>query len=126
MTSPKKRLSSAPLALTNRAITDLRGIEQYSIEQWGREIATNYLDDVAAALDRLIDNPKLLKLEPEFAPGLYFYPVRKHLLVCDWNGLSIVVLTIIHTSMDIPTRLAELQPRLAAELQFLHERLRKR
>ena len=63
-------------------------------------------------------------MEPAFAPGLYFYRVRKHLLACDVRGDSIIVLTAIHASMEIPARLAELQPRLIAEAKLLHEKLR--
>ncbi len=78
---------------------------------------------------RFRENPGILRLEPNFAPGLYFYRVRKHFLVCDVRGQSaarqtVTVLTVIHTSMDLPTRLAELEPRLVAEAEMLREKLR--
>jgi len=122
--STGKKRTRANVVLTDLALADLREIERYSIEKWGRRTADKYLRDVELALDRLREDPGILRLEPAFAPGLYFYRVRKHLLVCDVAGKSITVLTVIHTSMDIPTRLAELEPRLVAEGQFLHEKLR--
>jgi toxin ParE1/3/4 len=109
--------------LTQRALGDLRAIEKLSIKEWGRKTADKYLDDVAAALDRLRENPEILRLEPDFAPGLYFYRVKKHFLVCDIHDALVIVLTVIHTSMNLPARLLELEPRLAAESQLLRTKL---
>jgi toxin ParE1/3/4 len=123
LSSRKQPSSTATVELTHRALADLRQIERYSVEKWGRKIAAKYLDDVAAALDRLRQNPEILRLEPDFAPGLYFYRINKHVLVCDCQKHLVIVLTIIHTSMDLPSRLLELEPRLVAEIQFLHAKL---
>jgi toxin ParE1/3/4 len=109
--------------LTSRAVSDLRQIEEYSIAEWGRKTADGYLDAVAAALDRLRENPEILRAEPDFAEGLFFYRVRKHFLVCDRHEDLIIVLAVIYTSMDIPSRLAELEPRLHLEAQWLREKL---
>lgn len=119
--SPGKRAKR--VELTQRAVTDLREIEQFSVMEWGRKTADKYLDDIAAGLDRLSENPDILRLEPDFAPGLYFYRVKKHVLVCDYNDNVVFVLTIIHTSMDLPARLLELEPRLVAEAQLLRRKL---
>lgn len=81
------------------------------------------LDGLASALDCLADNPDILRLEPEFCPGLYFYRFKKHVLVCDYRNEAIIVLTIIHTSMDLPNRLLELEPRLLAESEILQAKL---
>jgi toxin ParE1/3/4 len=118
-----KSIRESRVELTHRALSDLRAIEQFSIKEWGRKIADKYLDDIAAALDRLRQNPEILRLEPDFAPGLYFYRVKKHFLVCDAQDDLIIVLTVIHTSMDLPARLLELEPRLAVESQLLRTKL---
>lgn len=110
--------------LTSRALRDLRSIEEFSIREWGRKTAHKYLDDIASALDRLQENPDILRLEPEFALGLYFYRVKRHFLVCDYRDDFVIVLTVIHTSMDLPARLLDLEPRLAAESQLLRTKLR--
>jgi antitoxin ParD1/3/4 len=49
--------------------------------------------------------------------------VNRHFLVCDLHGETVVVLTVLHSSMDLPTRLLELEPSLIAESQFLQARL---
>lgn len=105
--------------LTQRALLDLLEIEQHSITEWGRKVASKYLDEIEAALDRLQTAPEILQLDPEFAPGVYFYRVKKHFLVCDLTGDTVIVLTLIHTSMDLPARLLELEPRLIAEIQMI-------
>jgi hypothetical protein len=46
--------------------------------------------------------------------------------VCDYSEHAVIVLTVIHTAMDIPDRLAELEPQLLAEAEYLHNRLQGR
>jgi toxin ParE1/3/4 len=105
---------------------DLGEVERLSVEQWGRKVADKYLDDIEAALDRLVHNPDLLRLEPELATNHFLYRVRKHFLVCALLADTVFVLAVIHTSMDLPRRLAELEPRLIAEMNWLHEKLQRR
>lgn len=124
MNAAKKVSSGAQVHLTERALSDLNEIDRYSVKEWGRKTADQYLAEFSAALDRLRENSEILRLEPDFAPGLYFYRVKKHCLVCDYHGTTIIVLTIIHTSMDLPSRLSELEPRLIAEAVVLRSRLR--
>jgi toxin ParE1/3/4 len=123
LTPRKKQSSKAAVELTQRALADLREIERFSVKEWGRKTADKYLDDIAAALDHLSVNPEMLRLEPDFSPSLYFYRVKKHFLVCDYQSETVIVLTVIHTSMDLPARLLELEPRLIAESQFLQCKL---
>jgi toxin ParE1/3/4 len=118
------RRTSSKLLLTRRALRDIQGISDYSTERWGKRIAGRYLDEIEAGLERLKLNPGLSKPEPDFHPALTFYRVKKHLLVCDARPESIVVLTIVHSGMDIPARLAELEPALIAEVELLHHKLR--
>ena len=125
MSSRKRsRRGAVAVILTDRALSDIQELEQYSVKQWGRKTADKYIDDIAAALDRLSENPHLLRLEPDLAPGLFFYRVRKHSLVCDYRGNTVYVLTVVHTSMDLPARLVELEPRLIAEVEMLQSKLR--
>lgn len=118
------RRTTSKLLLTERALHDIQGIFDYSAERWGKRTAEKYLDDIEAGLDRVKAQPALLRPEPDFHAALTFYRINKHLLVCDTTPESIVVLTVIHASMDIPVRLAELQPTLAAEVELLHRKLR--
>jgi toxin ParE1/3/4 len=112
------------LWLTQRALADLRGIYDFSVNRWGKRVADTYLNEIEAAMERVRAEPALLRSESDLPAGLAFYRVNRHLLVCDAETASIVVLTVVHASQDVPARLAEMQPTLAAEVQLLHRRLR--
>jgi hypothetical protein len=57
--------------------------------------------------------------------ALRFYRVNKHLLVCDVEADAVLLLTVIHASRDITSRLAEMEPTLAAEVEMLHAKLKQ-
>lgn len=118
--------SRGTLLLTATAIEDVREIERHSLSRWGRKTGAKYLADIESALDRIRDNIGILRLKPEFSPGLFFYRVRQHLLIFDVDGETAILLTVLHASMDIPSRLAELEPHLIAEVEILHHRLKER
>ena len=111
----------AYLGLSRRALRDVEEIRRYSVERWGQRVAEDYLDDIEEALDRLRENPDLLRTKPEFSPHLRFYRVQRHFLVCSMIKQNIYVLAVKHGSMDLPNRLAELEPRLLEEADLLHK-----
>ncbi|WP_153558033.1 type II toxin-antitoxin system RelE/ParE family toxin [Roseimaritima sediminicola] len=111
------------LALTQSALASISDIERYSISHWGKKVAARYINDLQSGLIRIQAQPDLLRPHPEFPSDLCFYRVNKHLLVCDLQKASIIVLAVIHASQDIPGRLAELEPTLATEVELLHKQL---
>ncbi len=123
MNASRRGSSHPPLFLTERALQDIREIETYSIERWGADTAERYVTQIEAALDRVTERPDLLREEPEFCDVLRFYRVEKHVLVADVQDRAIYVLTLLHTSMDIPRRLAELLPQLSLEARLLHDKV---
>ncbi len=112
------------LFLTKRALSDLAEIEAYSIAHWGRRVATQYLKAIESGLRLIGENTAILRSMDGLPSELQFHRVNKHWLVCDVAPRSIVVLTVIHASMDVPARLAELVPQLAAEVALLHAQLK--
>ncbi len=92
--------------MTQRSLRNLIAIEAYSVEQFGRRVANQYLDTLESGSNRLKDNPELLCEEPPFHAPLKFYRIEKHVLVCE-TGVrgKIIVLTCLHGSMEISTRL---------------------
>lgn len=122
----KKSRSKPSVHLTERALRDMAEIEGYSTEQFGKRVANQYLDKLESGLNRIAEEPGLLQEEPTFHDNLRFYRVEKHLLVCETSVEGkIFVLTVIHASMDIPSRLAELEPKLALEMEFLRAELKR-
>ena len=121
----RRKTVSLTIRLTDRTLQDLVSIEDYSIEVWGKKVAARYMGDFESALQRISDNPGLLRSKPNMREHLYFYRVNKHLLVCDIQPKSIFVLTVLNATMDIPQRLLELEPTLKLEVEMLHEQLAK-
>jgi len=115
----------ASLRLTQQALKDLAGIRNYSVENWGQLVAEEYLDEIEQALNLIRKNPKILRAKEHFCDSLLFYRVKKHYLACAVFDELVVVLTIKHGSMDLPNRLKELEPQLAAEAEALHKLMRK-
>jgi hypothetical protein len=50
--------------------------------------------------------------------------VRQHFLVCAVFEESIFVLTVKHGAMDLPNRIAEIEPQLFLEADALHRAFR--
>lgn len=112
------------LLLTRRATIDLIEIEDYSIKAWGRRTAETYIGKFQTAFDLLRESPDLLRTVPEFSPHLFFYRVEQHWVIAHRTPEAIFVLAIRHGSMDLPNRIAELEPLLAQEVDILARRLR--
>ena len=115
--------SKTELLLSQHALQDLAEIEAFSIATWGKRTANKYLAGIEAALCRVRENPELLRREDGLHKHLRFYRIEKHLLVCDVQPGTIILLTVVHASRDIPSRLAELEPTLAAEIELLRKQL---
>lgn len=113
------------MLLTDRALSDLRDTERYSIENWGRKTADKHLAGIKLALQRVSETPALLREQADFSAALRFYRVNKHWLACDVRLETIVVLTVIHGSMDLPNRLTEFQPTLSTEAELLQAKLKQ-
>ena len=122
----KKKQRRIRLQLTERALADLVKIESYSIEQWGKRVAKKYLADIEGRLRLIHENPGLLGSLEGLPEPLQCYPAGKHVLVFDVGPTSLVLLTVIHGSMDILSRLSELVPTLATEVELLHNQLHSR
>lgn len=126
MTRKTGRSRAKRLLLTDRGLGDIAAIEQYSIEQWGERNASKYIAQIENALSLIQNNPDILRQEEAFHPFLQFYSVNKHVLVFDIQVSDIILLTVFHGSMDIPSRLTELEPTLATEVELLHRNLQKK
>ena len=122
----KKTRRKPTVHLTNRALRDIADIETYLVEQFGKDAADRYLSALEAGISRIAAQPDLLRVEERFHETLRFYRVEKHLLACE-TGVAgkIIILTVLHASMDIPSRLAELEPSLVLEAELLVRQLRK-
>lgn len=111
----------AYLRLSRRALLDIQEVETYSVEKWGEKVAAEYLQSIEDALNLLRKDPSLLKAKPDVSPSLCFYRVRQHFLVCAAFEKSVFVLTVKHGAMDLPSRIAEIEPQLRQEADMLYQ-----
>ena len=113
----------AKLFLTDRALTDLANVYDYSIQQFGLQVADQYMAQIDLALTSIRQEPELLRERADCPGPLRFYRVNKHWLVCDEINQNIFVLTVKHGAMNLPARLAEIEPQLQQEAQILRQRI---
>jgi plasmid stabilization system protein ParE len=120
----RKTSKKPTVHLTNRALRDIANIESYSLEKIGERVTSQYIGKLEAGIGRVSDNAELLREESLFHESLKFYRIEQHLLVCE-TGIEdkIIILTLLHASMDIPSRLAELEPKLSIEAELMLKRL---
>ena len=111
------------LLITERALLDIAAIQEYSKQEFGKRVADKYVGGIEAAIGRIKEHPELLREERGFHPWMKFYRFEKHLLVWDIQERVVTLLTLVHTSMDVPERLEELEPNLKNEIEFLHRKL---
>ena len=121
----KKKASSIRLYLTDRAVRDIAEIREYSVEHFGRHVANQFLSTIENTLNLLKLSPSLLLDQPELHSWFKFYRCKKHFLVCDQQAGDIYVLTLIHATMNLPTRLLELEPSLTMEVELLRRKLQQ-
>ena len=124
MSKKRGRAPEKRLLVTDRSLSDIAVIEQYSVKQWGDKTAAKYIAQIEDSLALIQVNSKLLRKEAGLHPFMQFYTVNRHVLIFDVDDRDIILLTVLHGSMDIPSRLAELEPALATESEMLHRRLR--
>jgi toxin ParE1/3/4 len=111
----------AYLGISRRAARDIEEVRRFSVAHWGERVAEEYLDSIEQALNRLREEPGLLRTKPEFSRHFRFYRVQRHFLVCSLVENNIYVLAVKHGSLDLPNRLAELEANLLQEAGLLHK-----
>ena len=90
----------AVVELSRAARVDLHGIYEYSIENFGLEVAGKYLADVQNALMRLSDFPSLGSPASDLKPGMRCLPCRQHRIFYHHDAKTVHIGRILHQAMD--------------------------
>lgn len=123
--SKSKHGGKITVSFTERAIRELHSIELYSTAQCGKRTADQYLQSIQDAADRICSNPDLLQSDARIPGAFVYFRAGKHVLICQELSQLVCVLTILHTSMDLSSRLLDLEPQLLLEAQILAAHLLK-
>lgn len=90
------------LRLTPRAESDLVGVWVYSCETWGVEQADNYLDLLELGMKQLVQHPALGTVYSHVLPGYRRLHVEYHDVFYKVSGEEVLVVRVLHESMDAP------------------------
>jgi len=98
---------------TELADSDLFDIYVYTYRTWGAAQAKTYTDSVKVAIYRIAEEPERpeTKDRSSLYPGCRSYLMKRHLIFYRVVGEYLEIMRILHGSMDIPSRLAEIDER---------------
>lgn len=93
------------LRLRPRARQDIEQIWSYSLDNFGEQRATEYIEAIRAAFKLLQQNPGLARGAEGGRPNLMKFRVGSHILYFHATVQSIDVVRILHGRMDFPRHL---------------------
>lgn len=90
----------ARVALSRLAATDLEAIFEYSLREFGSEVALAYVDALRNAIALLTRHPRAGIQHDRIDPPIFSLPCRSHRIYYDWDGDRVTVQRILHKAMD--------------------------
>jgi toxin ParE1/3/4 len=92
------------LAWTEEAKRDLADIRDYSIERWGRTVASDYVGRVVTCAKACARDPRRLRTHGD---AYRFARAGSHFVFVSVQPNRLVVVRILHQSMDLARHLPE-------------------
>jgi len=92
------------LTFSPAAVADIGAIWDYTAETWGMDQADRYVDDIRAACVALMGRERAGR-KVDVRDGYLKYPVGRHLIFYRQDGSGIVVMRVLHQSMDVDRHL---------------------
>jgi toxin ParE1/3/4 len=87
-------------ALTPRARGDLQAIWPYTADRWNIEQADRYLQQIRQAMEFVAIDPRRGRSCDHIRPDYLRYPAGSHVLFFRQGQDGIVVVRVLHQSMD--------------------------
>lgn len=91
--------------VSNEARTDIVEIGRHTQREWGVEQRRLYLFGLEQKFIQLSESPKLSAERPEFEPPVRIHHHKKHLIVYVVENSGILIIRVLHESMDIPAHI---------------------
>ena len=99
----------ADLLFSNKAVEDLTGIWNYTIETWSEAQADKYYTLLVNTCRQIADSPRPLSKEyAEIRTGLFGYRTGKHIVF--YRAIAeetLEIVRILHECMDLENRIRE-------------------
>ena len=94
--------------LSEAARADLLDIWTETLRKWGADQADRYLDDIDRALHDLIENPLMGSDCSDLLQGARRLITGRHVAFYEIEESAIIVIRVLHQSMDVPRHLQDL------------------
>jgi len=97
----------AKYIFSEKAIRDLNGIWNYTVETWSEKQADEYYKKIIQQVLDISKNPDIGRRYDEIDASLLGYRIEKHIIFYQINENRIEVIRILHAKMDLKNRLME-------------------
>ena len=98
----------AKYELTNKAVADLNGIWEYTLENWSENQADRYYDMLLDICQDIADNPELGKNYDGIKSDLFGLKANRYVIFYRKSELNPIEITrILHERMDLKKRITE-------------------
>jgi toxin ParE1/3/4 len=91
--------------LSPAAVADLDDIWEFTVQQWSREQAERYVRQVEERLVGIAGGHVPVRSAADIRPGYYKCSVGSHMIYFRKEAEVVVVIRILHQSMDVVNRL---------------------
>jgi toxin ParE1/3/4 len=85
---------------TEKAESDLEGIIEYTVQQWGGSQVDTYLDGLETLAKLLADNPDLGIKRQALSEGLLSFPYESHIVYYMKHRRGITIVRVLHQHTD--------------------------
>ena len=98
----------AKYELTNKAVEDLSGIWEYTLERWSEQQADKYFNLLLGSCQDIANNPELGKNYEGITKDLFGLKTNRHIVFYRKRiNQPIEITRILHERMDLKNRLDE-------------------
>lgn len=93
---------------TNKAVSDLTHIWDYTFDNWSERQADKYYNELVKTCDKISKNPDIGKKHFKIISDLYGIHVNRHIIFYrKVNAETVEITRILHEVMDLKNRLKE-------------------
>lgn len=98
----------AKYELTKKAVEDLTGIWEYTLEKWSEQQADRYYNLLLDSCQDIANNPELGRNYERITKALFGFKTSRHIIFYrKLTDRPIEITRILHGRMDLKSRIAE-------------------
>lgn len=106
---------------TPTAHQKLRGIYIYSLKNWGKNTARNYMAALEKTMESMAAGTKHTKINPDFSTRFSYCTYKRHHLFFEYQGDKLILATIFHTMQSVNDRMEDETLKIQQEIDEIGE-----